>query len=44
MYGVRGAFLDFIDEAFVVSPTDSYRYIPDGLLIVDDGKIQAFGS
>ncbi|RAQ40523.1 guanine deaminase [Arthrospira sp. O9.13F] len=44
MYGVRSAFLDFIDDPFVVSPTESYRYLEDGLLIVEDGKIKAFGS
>lgn len=44
MYGVRGACLDFIDDPFLVSDSQSYRYIEDGLLIIDKGKILNFDS
>ncbi len=41
---IRGAFLDFIADPFYQDLADSVRYIPDGLLVVDNGKIQAFGD
>ncbi|MEM6449983.1 MAG: guanine deaminase [Cyanobacteria bacterium P01_D01_bin.105] len=40
---VRGAFLDFVDDPFYVSEAESVRYLPDGLLVLEDGKIKAFG-
>jgi guanine deaminase len=41
---IRGAFLDFIDDPFFVSETDSVRYVMDGLLVIDEsGKILDFG-
>lgn len=41
--GIRGAFLDFLDDPFFVPELESVRYVPDGLLVVQDGQIQAFG-
>lgn len=40
----RGAFLDFVDDPFYVSEADSVRYLPDGLLILENGKVKALGS
>ena len=40
----RGSFLDFIGDPFYESAEDSIRYIPDGLMIVENGKIKEFGS
>lgn len=40
----RGAFLDFIDDPFYVSEADGVRYIADGLLILEDGKVKALGT
>ncbi|XGV99392.1 MAG: guanine deaminase [Leptolyngbya sp. BL-A-14] len=40
----RGAFLDFVDDPFYVSEADSVRYLPDGLLVVEDGKVKALGT
>jgi guanine deaminase len=40
---VRGAFLDFIDDPFFTPAAQSVRYLRDGLLVIDQGKIQAFG-
>jgi guanine deaminase len=42
--GIRGAFLDFIDDPFFVSEAESVRYIADGLLVVAGGAIVAFGE
>jgi guanine deaminase len=44
MHGIRGAFLDFIDDPFFVSEVESVRYIVDGLLVVADGAIVALGE
>jgi guanine deaminase len=44
MHGIRGAFLDFIDDPFFVSEVESVRYIADGLLVVADGAIVALGE
>ena len=41
---IRGSFLDFIDDPFYHSEADSIRYLTDGLLVVKDGKIEAFGA
>ena len=42
--GIRGAFLDFIDDPFYVSEAESVRYVADGLLVLADGKVEAFGA
>lgn len=41
--GIRGSFLDFLDDPFYQSPQASVRYIADGLLVIDHGHIKAFG-
>lgn len=41
---IRGAFLDFIDDPFYVSESNSVRYIPDGLLIIENGKVVEIGA
>ena len=41
---IRGSFLDFVDDPFYKSESDSVRYLPDGLLVIEDGKITAFGT
>ena len=41
---IRGSFLDFVDDPFYKSESDSIRYLPDGLLVIEDGKVTAFGS
>ncbi|MBX2864644.1 MAG: guanine deaminase, partial [Leptolyngbyaceae cyanobacterium MAG.088] len=41
--GIRGAFLDFVDDPFYTSETESVRYLKDGLLILAGGHIHAFG-
>jgi len=40
---IRGPFLDFVDDPFYVPEAESVRYLPDGLLILENGKIKAFG-
>lgn len=40
----RGAFLDFIDDPFYVAEAASVRYVSDGLLVLEDGKVKAFGA
>jgi len=39
----RCAFLDFIDDPFYVAEAESIRYIADGLLVVENGKIKELG-
>ena len=34
---IRGSFLDFIADPFYVPELDSARYIPDGLLVIENG-------
>jgi guanine deaminase len=41
---IRGSFLDFVDDPFYVSPEASVRYLADGLLVLEGGKIRAFGA
>ncbi|MGI8933698.1 MAG: guanine deaminase, partial [Phormidesmis sp.] len=41
---IRGSFLDFVDDPFYAPEADSARYIADGLLVLDGGKIKAFGA
>ncbi len=40
----RGAFLDLVEDPFYVPETGSVRYIPDGLLVVENGIVKAFGA
>ncbi|MDY7023385.1 MAG: guanine deaminase [Cyanobacteriota bacterium] len=40
----RGSFLDCLVDPFYASVHDCIRYIPDGLMIVENGKIKEFGS
>jgi guanine deaminase len=40
----RGAFLDFVDDPFYASEADSVRYLPDGLLILEDGNVKTLGA
>ncbi|MBP0017586.1 MAG: guanine deaminase [Cyanobacteria bacterium SBLK] len=44
MKGFRGAFLDFIGDPFYLSELESVRYFPDGLLVIENGIIQALGN
>jgi guanine deaminase len=41
---IRSAFLDFIDDPFYIPESNSVRYIPDGLLIIEKGAIADFGA
>jgi guanine deaminase len=46
-YIIRGSFLDFTDDPFSVPPVpqqECVRYIKDGLLVVENGKILDFGD
>lgn len=40
----RAAFLHFVDDPFYNSESESIRYIPDGLMVLADGKVKALGS
>ncbi|MEB3357030.1 MAG: guanine deaminase [Synechococcales bacterium] len=40
---IRGAFVDFVDDPFYAPEVDSVRYLPDGLLVLREGHIHAFG-
>lgn len=42
--GIRGTFLDFIDDPFYNPDASCVRYIADGLLVLANGQIQAFGN
>ncbi len=42
--GIRGTFLDCVDDPFRVSADRAMRYQPDGLLVLQSGKILDFGS
>ena len=39
----RSSFLDFIADPFFVPEADSVRYFADGLLVLEDGKVQELG-
>jgi guanine deaminase len=42
---IRGSFLDFIEDPFFVpDELESARYIPDGLLILENGYIKELGE
>ncbi len=40
----RSAILDFVDDPFYRSELESVRYIPDGLLVLEQGKVKDLGS
>lgn len=40
---LRGTLLDFVDDPFYVPEAEAVRYIPDGLLVIEDGYIAAVG-
>jgi guanine deaminase len=40
---IRGSFWDCVDDPFYRSEAESVRYIPDGLLVLEQGLIKAFG-
>ena len=42
--GIRGTFIDCIDDPFFVAEVDCIRFYPDGLLILKQGKIHALGN
>ncbi|MEE3718060.1 guanine deaminase [Tumidithrix elongata RA019] len=44
MKAIRAAFLDFVGDPFFVPESESVRYIPDGLLVIDQGKVKDFGT
>ncbi len=41
---IRGSFLDFVDDPFYAPEEESARYLADGLLVLNGGRIQAFGA
>ncbi|MBD2460951.1 guanine deaminase [Oscillatoria sp. FACHB-1407] len=41
---IRGSFLDFTDDPFYVPESESVRYVADGLLVLEDGKVKDFGD
>lgn len=42
--GIRGAMLTFRHDPFVSSGSDCYDYYPDGLAVIQDGRILAIGA
>jgi guanine deaminase len=42
--GFRASFLDAIADPFYAPEADCIRYFPDGLLIVENGKVKDFGN
>ncbi len=41
---VRSAFLDFVGNPFDVPESESVRYIRDGLLVLEQGKVKELGA
>jgi len=41
---IRGAFLDIIQDPFMAEISECVRYIPDGLLVVENGYVKALDS
>jgi guanine deaminase len=41
---IRGSFLDFVADPFYVPESESVRYIADGLLVLENGRIKELGS
>lgn len=44
LQAIRGACLDFIADPFYSAAAECVRYYPDGLLVLEEGKIKAFGD
>ena len=42
--GFRASFLDTIADPFYAPESDCVRYFPDGLLVVENGKVKDLGS
>ena len=43
LQAIRGSFLDFVDDPFYAPEEDCVRYVADGLLVLESGRIKAFG-
>ncbi len=41
---IRSAFFDFVDDPFYVPAAQSVRYIPDGLLVLENGYVKELGD
>ncbi|MGD1863833.1 MAG: guanine deaminase [Phormidesmis sp.] len=41
---IRGSFVDFIDDPFYQPEAACVRYFSDGLLVLEGGKVSAFGD
>jgi guanine deaminase len=41
---IRSAFLDFVDDPFYVPEAECVRYLSDGLLVLEDGKVKELGA
>ncbi len=46
MVGVRGCILDFVDDPWKLPghSDDAARFLPDGLLVISDGKVKECGA
>ena len=44
--GIRGTFFDFVDDPWkhVGQEQEAARFHPDGLMVIEDGKITDFGA
>ncbi len=42
--GFRASFLDVIADPFYIPESDCIRYFPDGLLVIEHGKVKALGN
>ncbi|NJP09806.1 MAG: guanine deaminase [Leptolyngbyaceae cyanobacterium RU_5_1] len=42
--GFRGSLLDFIDDPFFSPELQSVRYIPDGLMVLENGHVREIGA
>ena len=43
-HAIRGSFLDFVDDPFSIVESESVRYLADGLLVIENGKVKAFDT
>ncbi len=41
---IRSAILDFVADPFYVPESESVRYIPDGLLVIENGTVKELGK
>jgi guanine deaminase len=41
---IRGPLLDFVADPFYVDESESVRYVPDGLIVIEQGKVKACGD